>query len=104
MSGVGSAFLLPHCFPAKRYPVHGRAISSAVRALASHARGQRFKSFIAHHPNLIVPAFAYTLEKAEAYPCSKRHYLMTSADRQERVRTEGQPEGMPLAVLFPLFS
>src|SRR5689334_19085062 len=26
-----------------------RAISSVVRALASHARGQRFKSFIAHH-------------------------------------------------------
>ena len=34
-----------NCLP----PVHRRAISSAVRALASHARGQRFKSFIAHH-------------------------------------------------------
>src|SRR5262249_43879276 len=31
-----------------------RAISSVVRALASHARGQRFKSFIAHHL-LILP-------------------------------------------------
>jgi hypothetical protein len=30
-------------------PRYKRAISSAVRALASHARGQRFKSFIAHH-------------------------------------------------------
>src|SRR5208283_64001 len=42
--------------PLQRLPVTGlpvpeRAISSAVRALASHARGQRFKSFIAHHPS-----------------------------------------------------
>src|SRR5271166_5233303 len=37
-----------------RQPRPGRAISSAVRALASHARGQRFKSFIAHHFPLIL--------------------------------------------------
>src|SRR5271157_4424791 len=35
--------------PVAGLPVPERAISSAVRALASHARGQRFKSFIAHH-------------------------------------------------------
>ena len=47
-------------------PVRERAISSAVRALASHARGQRFKSFIAHHFQLSLPASLDTLRKTRA--------------------------------------
>src|SRR5215468_4793059 len=53
-------------FPASRSTRSKRAISSAVRALASHARGQRFKSFIAHH--FILPLNS-VVRKVGGLPC-----------------------------------
>src|SRR5882762_7723816 len=47
------------------------AISSVVRALASHARGPRFKSLIAHHVHSILPSFHGHLKTLAGYLCSK---------------------------------
>src|SRR6267143_2025389 len=66
-------------------------LAQLVRALPSHGRGQRFKSFVAHHLQLSLPEVPYMLEKAAGYLCSKSHYPVTIADRLAQGRTEVQP-------------
>src|SRR5258708_32112214 len=64
----------------QRVPVNRRAISSAVRALASHARGQRFKSFIAHHSFFILPSFIGRLDTMISLMCLSCGYLYVLKD------------------------